>query len=136
MNEHLIFPFGFLRDHLLRQIERRNLLSVSEPRPGIERVIAVGVGGAFEDCRSEDELRKLLPVIDAAFLFSGMAFEGKARARSLASLLRMFGTQGARVQIIDQNDAIPGLRSDVSVFDAMEAISNALLDRAMATTTG
>jgi fatty-acyl-CoA synthase len=46
----------------------------------------------------------------------------------------LFETQGAHVQVIDQNDAISGLRSDVSVFDAMEAISNALLDRATATT--
>lgn len=129
MNELSIFPFGFLRDHLLRQIAQRNLCLMPAEGPGDQRVIAVGVAGAMGDRSVEEQLSKWLPAIDAAVLFSGMAFEGKARELPHKSLLALFEARRIPVQVVDQAAALSIGSVDLSVFDAMDRISAALLDR-------
>lgn len=131
MHERLIFPFGFLRAHLLRQIAKRSLVVMPDSGPGEHRVIAIGAGGAIDDTSAEDQLSNLLPAIDAAFLFTGMTFDRAARVRSHALLSTMLKARGISVDVVNQEAALAGLGSDVSVFGAMEQISVALLDRAL-----
>lgn len=131
MNQCLIFPFGFLRVHLLREFAKRGLVVMPDTGPGLQRVVAVGVGGAIDDTSAEDQLSDLLPAIDAAFLFTGMTFDRAARARSHSSFSTMLKARGIPVDIVNQEDALAGVGSDVSVFCAMERISAALLDRVL-----
>lgn len=132
MNDRLLLPFGFLRNHLLRQAARRDLKVMPDSGPGSHRVVAVGVGGPLDDCSVENQLRKLLPSIDMAFLFPGMAFERKARERSHAALLSIFDERDIPVEVIDQETALADLGPDASVFDSMQQISATLIERALA----
>lgn len=132
MSNRLIFPFGFLRSHLLREAARRDLDVVPESGPGGHRVIAVGVGGALGNCSVEVQLLDLLPAIDRVFLFAGLAFEQNARERSHAALLSMFQASGIAVDVIYQEAALGDLGSDATVFDSMEKISASLLERVLA----
>jgi hypothetical protein len=129
MGDQPIFPFGFLRDHLLRQVALRNLPVANEETPSDQRVIAVGVAGALDDHSVEEQLSKWLPKIDAAVLFSGMKFEGRARESTQNSLLALFKASGIPVQVVDQEAALSNGNLGLSVFAAMDHISAAMLDR-------
>jgi hypothetical protein len=131
MNEQSIFPFGFLREDLLRNMAHRNLCAASVQVPYGQHIIAVGVPGAGDDHTSEEQLTRLLPSIDAAIIFAGMKFEGNARERSRGALLETFKAHDIAVHLTDHETLFRPLGStwrDMSMRDAFDFISNALLD--------
>jgi hypothetical protein len=131
MNEQSIFPFGFLSEHLLREMKRRNLSAFHVDASGCQRVVAIGVPGAEDDRRAEEQLMTLLPSIDAAIVFTGMAFEQNTRQRSKTALLEMFKARGIPVRVIDQEviaEPLGAAWGDMSMHSAMDYIAAALLD--------
>lgn len=107
----------------------RNLFEVPADGSCEQRVVAIGVAGAMDDCRAEEALAKWLPFVDVAVLFSGMAFERRARERSHGALLEMLAERGIEAQVVSQEDALGHASRGLSMFDALERIAARLLDR-------
>lgn len=126
--EVAIYPIGFTRESLTRAAANRGWTCVDAEKAASKMLVAVGVAGAYleqsEECIFE-EVRRLLPRLDAAVLCSGLPFEGSYRKRSMSRLIELCRSAQVPIYIYDRAVLI---ERNLALSDAIDRMSCEMLD--------
>lgn len=126
--EIAIYPTGFIRESLMRAAANRGWTCVHMGQTTSRILVAVGVAGAYLEHSEEDifdNIRQLLPRLDAAVLCSGFAFEGSYRKHSMSRLIELCRSGQVPVHVYDRAGSIDG---NLALSDAIDRMSCEMLD--------
>ncbi|MGA0588599.1 hypothetical protein ACO2Q2_15945 [Dyella sp. KRB-257] len=121
-SEVAIYPMGFIRESLMRAAANRGWTCVDLGQTTSRRLVAVGVAGAHLEQSEEDifdNIKQLLPRLDAAVLCSGFPFEGSYRKHTMSGLIELFRSGQVPVHIYDQAESID---RNLALSDAIDRI--------------
>ena len=127
--EVAIYPIGFIRDSLMRAAANRGWTCADMGQTTSRRLVAVGVAGAYLEHGEEDifdNVRQLLPRLDAAVLCSGFPFEGSYRKDSMSRLIELCRSGQVPVHIYDRAGSID---RNLALSDAIDRMSCEMLDK-------